>query len=335
MKESFDFGRNQALLDWGSVGDHLGYDRREWKIIRDDSEAANDPGNFVSFFGLEVGANPNVCDLCMISPDYNLDISNLLDSEKDSRYFAPQVTLQQFYDTLEGQECIIIPHFHLGNGTIWDYKTPPEQCLTEIYSCWGNHEHENCARPTYGGNNGTGVKGHTIHDMLNTGRRSGIVAGSDGHDGRMGDTKWLRVRDVYHGGITAVLAKELTRESVWEGLKARRTYATTGARIFVDFSINGALMGSEIKIKSGEAINVHLKAAGTCLTFITQIFRNGEIWKSFDVQTYPYAPSAGSEGIVEREFVDEDVTESAWYYIRVTQTDGEIAWSSPVWVDVE
>jgi len=335
IKESFAYGRNQACLDWGSLGDHLGYARREWKIIRDDTEAANEPGKFVSLFGLKVSAEPGIADLCIITPDIDIDISNLLDAEKDKRYFAPRVTLENLYNTLEGQNCIIIPHFHMGNGTIWNYPAPPELRLIEIYSCWGNHEYKGCALPTYGGNGGNGVPEHTIHDMLKKGHRYGIVAGSDGHDGQMGKTTWLRVRGVYPGGLTAVLAENLTRESLWEALNERRTYATTGARIFLDFNINNALMGSEITIKPGENININIKAAGTCPTFITHIFKNGEIWKGFDVQSYPYPPDIGSEGIVEKSLIDENITETTWYYVRVTQADGQMAWSSPIWIDVE
>src|SRR5207247_269967 len=48
------------------------------------------------------------------------------------------------------------------------------------------------------------------------------------------------------GGLTAVWAPELTREALFEALHARRTYATTTARILVDFRVNDAPMGSEI-----------------------------------------------------------------------------------------
>ena len=35
----------------------------------------------------------------------------------------------------------------------------------------------------------------------------------------------------------------------------------------------------------------------------------------------------------QRTILDEDVPpEGAWYYARIVQVDGEIAWSSPIWV---
>jgi len=36
------------------------------------------------------------------------------------------------------------------------------------------------------------------------------------------------------GGLTAVLARDHSREAIWEAIKARRTYATTGPRMLLD-----------------------------------------------------------------------------------------------------
>lgn len=42
------------------------------------------------------------------------------------------------------------------------------------------------------------------------------------------------------------MAEERTRESLWEAINARRTYAVTGDKILCDFKINDSWMGSEI-----------------------------------------------------------------------------------------
>ena len=47
----------------------------------------------------------------------------------------------------------------------------------------------------------------------------------------------------YREGLAAVLAPELTREAIFDALKKRRTYAVTGARIELDFRINGHRIG--------------------------------------------------------------------------------------------
>ena len=51
----------------------------------------------------------------------------------------------------------------------------------------------------------------------------------------------------------AVLARALTRDDIWDAIRSRRVYATTGANILLDFQVNGAHMG-EIVVdeESGE-----------------------------------------------------------------------------------
>jgi Protein of unknown function (DUF3604) len=337
IKEALDYGRKDAALDFASVNDHLDFTDESWEITKRDTEAANAPGKFVTFFGFEVTTRPNGCDYCLISPEKDLDIKELMSCKKDSQYHQPIVSTEKYYETMAKQNVIIIPHFHLGNGAIWNYQAPPQMKLAEIYSCWGAHEYEDCALPSYGLSSlaENEKDKNTIHELLNNKYKCGFVAGSDSHSGQTGKTKWLRSKQRYKGGLSAVMAKDLTRESLWEALQNRRVYATTGARIYLDFRINNALMGSEIKIKKGSNINLSLKVNGVETTFLTQIIKNNKTWKSFDVATYPNPPAPGCEGIFEKEISDEQIGQSACYYLRVTQIDGEIAWSSPIWVDVE
>jgi hypothetical protein len=337
IKEALDYGKNEAALDFAAINDHLSFDEESWDIIKNDANAANEPGRYVTFLGLEITASPNACDYCMISPDMDMDISELCSCEKDPQYHSPSVTTEKYYEFMSKQNAIVIPHFHLGNGQIWNYKAPAQMRLAEIYSCWGAHEYEDCALPSYGL---TSVKEgekdrNTIQELFEHGYRCGFVAGSDSHSGQTGKTKWLRSKQRYKGGLTAVLAKELTRESLWEALLNRRVYATTGARIYLDFRINGNVMGSEFEIEKGSNLNISFKVNGTETTFLTQLIKNSRTWKSFDVATYPDPPAPGRDGILEREIFEEKIQESAYYYLRVTQVDGEMAWSSPIWVDVK
>ena len=53
-----------------------------------------------------------------------------------------------------------------------------------------------------------------------------------------------------HYGLVAALARELTRDAVFEALFERRTYATTGARILLDFTLNRHGMGSLVAVSA-------------------------------------------------------------------------------------
>ena len=54
-----------------------------------------------------------------------------------------------------------------------------------------------------------------------------------------------------------------------------------------------------------------------------KIVRNGEDWRSMQFDRRD----------VDWEVEDPDDDTPTWYYTRVTRADGEMAWSSPVWVE--
>jgi hypothetical protein len=113
----------------------------------------------------------------------------------------------------------------------------------------------------------------------------------------------------------------LTREAVFDALWSRRVFATTNARIFLEFSVCGAPMGSQIKTTGNRPI--HMRAISEAPIANVDIVRNGEDWCSMQFDTED----------ADWDTEDADAASPAWYYARVTRVDGEMAWSSPVWVD--
>ncbi len=79
----------------------------------------------------------------------------------------------------------------------------------------------------------------------------GVIAGSDSVDGRPGASHpgHMAVRNV-RGGLTAVELPELTRPALWNALRARRCYATTGERILLTFRAGDWRMGDEVRVRS-------------------------------------------------------------------------------------
>jgi hypothetical protein len=78
---------------------------------------------------------------------------------------------------------------------------------------------------------------------LKYGVRYGVAAGGDSHSGRPGSFVF--------GALTAVLADEHTRDGVFDALRARHTYATSGHRLLMEFSCGGAIMGDEVEFDPG------------------------------------------------------------------------------------
>jgi hypothetical protein len=106
-----------------------------------------------------------------------------------------------------------------------------------------------------------------VEDALRRGYRIGICANSDGHKCRPGASYPGASTFGSLGGLTCVLAHKLDRESVFEALKARHFYATTGNRCLVGVRLatddgRRAIMGDVIHPGAGTP-RLHVRLVGT------------------------------------------------------------------------
>ncbi len=125
-----------------------------------------------------------------------------------------------------------------------------------------------------------------------------------------------------HTSYGGVYVKEFTREGIIEGLNARRTIAATD-KIFVEFSCNDSLMGTEIESSANPMIKFSVD--GTAAIKRITLVRNEKDFQMWE----PGAKSFAHTFVDESPKPGEDR-----YYLRVEQVDGNMAWSSPVWVKV-
>jgi hypothetical protein len=122
-------------------------------------------------------------------------------------------------------------------------------------------------------------------------------------------------------------APALTRKDIWEGLHARRSYAVTGVRILLDFTVDGVPMGGTVRPADGTvALAGTLHGVGP-LDRVEVVKYDGAAW------TEVYAHAA--DGALDWSFsVDDPAAKPGTiYYLRARQQDGNRAWSSPVWVE--
>lgn len=133
------------------------------------------------------------------------------------------------------------------------------------------------------------------------------------HKGQWGDASEAR---------TVVLAKDLTEESLYAAMKDRRVYATQDSDLTVYYQLNGAVMGS-ILPKSEEAeITVFLSdPTDEAIGNVEVVVDGGAVLVSEYVET----PSQVLELSVPGGY--------SYYYLRVTQPDGDVAVTAPVWMD--
>ena len=73
-----------------------------------------------------------------------------------------------------------------------------------------------------------------FRDALEQGYRVGILANSDGHKGRHGASHPGASLFGAYGGLSCLLADDLTRAGLADALRRRHHYATTGCRLVLD-----------------------------------------------------------------------------------------------------
>jgi hypothetical protein len=121
-----------------------------------------------------------------------------------------------------------------------------------------------------------------------------------------------------------VWAPELTRQAIWEALRARRCYATTGSKIGLRFWLSDLFMGEEGQARNARTIRV--ESHGEAPVILVEIVKNGRVVARWD----PHRPRLDAE--FEWDDRDGAERETDYYYARVRQHDGEWAWASPVWL---
>ena len=162
----------------------------------------------------------------------------------------------------------------------------------------------------------------------------GVIAGSDNHDARpgyagIGEQFSKSVADAIWkpSGLAVVWATGLTRKEIFAAWRARRTYATSGPRILLSFKVNDCWMGSDLALGSTDPRRLVVNVIGTApLGSVTVIKNNEDVWEN---------PAHGADLTWE----DTGAARTGdYYYVRVTQEDDEMAWSTgmvrcDVWED--
>ena len=155
-------------------------------------------------------------------------------------------------------------------------------------------------------------KAGTYQSALEIGHRLGVFASSDHIS-----------QHVSYGGV---YTEDFSRKGIVRAFNERRTIAATD-KIYVEFSCNGHPLGSIFD--TAEKPRLKLSVDGTAdlkrVTLVRnednyQVFDNDFEGNTFTTEWTDDAPLADGENR---------------YYLRVEQVDGNMAWSSPVWVTIK
>lgn len=332
---AYDYARNVAGLAFCSITDHAYHllENGSWKTMRQAACKANVPHEFVTFLGYEY-------DGCAKAGHMGVHY-------KDD---APEVIVAESYPALwerlkkAGGEFFTCPHHPNAAAERlpldspagwrpfdWNFHDEERQPLAEIVQERGIFERETSDQRTNGG------YGASLQSALRRGYHIGFIGGSDTHLGRPGTpsfSSWRKRRSDIRVGITAVIANELTRDSLWTAMKNRNTYATTGTRMLLDFRINHLLMGDRAILSGREPPRIHIRALAPAPVVHVAVIKNGTVFREFSPNTHFFEMSLTEEKPFAHSLpcVSEECDLHSYYYVRVTQEDGQQAWASPIFL---
>ena len=213
------------------------------------------------------------------------------------------------FEALRGKQATTIPPTSAWQNkqVSWDYYDPEIERLVEIYQgLRSTYEYKGAPDPA-----GQAVyeldSKNFVWDALARRRRMGFIASSDHRS--------------THKSFAAVYVRTNDRPSIFESLRARRTYAATD-KILLDFTLGEHLMGEEV-IAAG-APEFQISVEGTAPLARIDIIKDGTF-------IYTVSPNTPTAKFTYRDPMYTGSAES-YYYVRVIQSDKMMAWASPIWV---
>lgn len=137
----------------------------------------------------------------------------------------------------------------------------------------------------------------------------------DNHKGKWGNAN--DARDV-------ILTDDFTEDGIYEALRARRMYATEDKNLDLDYTVNGNMMGSIIDVpeKLNFEISFNDPDRTDSIAKVELVVNSGKVAYTWD------SAADLAKGSVSVELAPE----YTYYFVRVTEGDGDLAVTAPVWV---
>lgn len=261
---------------------------------------------------------------------------------------------QNLWSYLRETDGVGLPHTTgTSMGTNWQYRDDSLEPVTEIYQGDRNsYEEEGAPRAALPDSWGPGSGGRApyqkglVWNALGVGYKMGFIASSD-HDSTHISYANLLVPD-----------RVTTREDIQQALRSRHTYASTD-NIVVDFQAGDALQGDEIAASASPVFNISV--AGTEPILRIEVIKNNRVVYTKSLAKDASDPKRLAFTFQDNAFTDTEMRPSSqiktwshpetgirprpeapesYYYVRVLQSfspakpdlEGEIAWSSPIYV---
>ncbi|MBI3698014.1 MAG: hypothetical protein HY238_24660 [Acidobacteria bacterium] len=328
VPDFFRYTIDAADLDFSAVTDHSAGGDVEywWWLIQKMSEMHQVPGRYLSLYGYERTATYPNGHRNVIHPYRNVPVVKFHFRADVPEYWSTYEVLSRdlvnndtklLYEELKKSRGIAVSHTSATNmGTDWRDNNPEVEPVVEIFQgARVSYEHEGAPaadkpdpNPRPGQVGSYQPKGFVWNAWAKR-YRLGVIANSD-----HGST---------HLSYAMVYSDQATRAGIIESIRKRHTYAATD-NILLEYWMGDHFMGDEFT--AGRVPELRVKIRGTAPVRKVSIIRNN---KYIGEQT----PGTAEVAFSFRD--NSPVGGTSYYYLRVEQADGQMAWSSPIWVTVK
>ncbi|MDP4239881.1 MAG: CehA/McbA family metallohydrolase [Bacteroidota bacterium] len=301
--DAYNYAKNTAKLDFFGLSDHDTYlDSLKWADTRTQANAFNQDGVFSTFYGFEWSSFGEYGHVTVVGTSDYTTVATTETFDKLKTWLSTRPGIAFFNHP--GRE-------NASNEEFDHFATEPSNQFIGM-ELWNKGDGFSVYYYNDGYTPNDNSKGY-YDEALGLGWKIGATGSSDNHSGTWGTSEDSRM---------AILSNSLTRASLWEAMQSRRFYSTLDKNIALSFKINNQEMGSTLTPGTYTFQVQANDADGEIFTYIKLYNKAHNV-----VQTWtPNLPNINVSTNLATANGD-------YYYVKVTEADGDEAISSPIWIE--
>jgi hypothetical protein len=314
LYDAYRYAMDAAGLDFLVVTDHQsGQNNYMWWRTQKAADMFHVPGFFTAVYGTERSVNYPNGHRNLLFAQRGVPILDIGADERQGKVNSGPV----LYPFLKKYGGIATPHSsHTGMGTDWRDNDPEVDPIVEIWEgSRTSAEHEGAPMAPAADRSEMWAGGYRplgfVWNAWAKGYKIGVQASSD--------------HASTHLSYTCVIAENSTREGLIDAMRKRHTYAAT-RNMLLDYRVRAEgrtwLQGDELKTSSLPEVWARIRGTGPLKQVV--VVRDNRYVYSHEPEGSEYELSFREPSLAAGEH---------YYYVRVEQRDGNMAWSSPVWVN--
>lgn len=318
LDDLYRYTLDAAQMDYAHVADHQMGDDNEynWWMTQKSNDLYFLPERFVPLYGYERSVPYPNGHRNIVWAMRGKAVLPIEEKERKGQVNTGSV----LYPYLKLTDGIATSHSSATpQGTDWRDNDEALEPMVEIYQGYeSNYEHAGAPKAWKEGDKAAHQGLRTAGYVWNAwakGYKLGVQASSD--------------HVSTHTSFACVLAEEFTRKGLVDAMRKRHVYAATDA-IIMDY--RASLSDSEVMMGDIAASSTNprlkVKIVGTANIRQIDVVKNNQY-----VHKLTPGTREASFTFADTAFADGPTPDGTnYYYIRAEQVDGEMVWSSPIWV---